>query len=176
MADLFTRQQQESEVDRGLPAAIVAIAAIPLILFGVFLVGQIGAAKPQRPIDKSKLVDVKPDSVYRQLPVAEPSASAPAAGPNIIYFAPTSAQLPVPLSMPEPAYTDDARTAQVQGPMKVLIKIGAAGNVSDPQVLTPLGHGLEERALRAVINWRFQPARLDGKPIGSSAYVDVHFK
>jgi TonB family protein len=44
------------------------------------------------------------------------------------------------------------------------------------EVLKPLGLGLQEKAVEAVRKWRFKPALKDGKPVDSSAVIEVTFR
>ena len=39
-----------------------------------------------------------------------------------------------------------------------------------------LGMGLDQRALEAIKQWRFQPAVKDGEPVAVSARVEVNFR
>jgi TonB family protein len=47
--------------------------------------------------------------------------------------------------------------------------------VRDVQVTRPLGMGLDEKAIEAVKEWRFQPAKKDGVPVAVRILVDVDF-
>ncbi|SPE39301.1 hypothetical protein SBA3_3150015 [Candidatus Sulfopaludibacter sp. SbA3] len=60
--------------------------------------------------------------------------------------------------------------------MRVHVKIGAGGKVSDPQVLQGLGCGLDFQALKSVMEWQFRPGQLDGKAIAVVAWVEVSFR
>jgi TonB family protein len=167
------RDEWESELDnwRALPTAIVALAAIPLVLFAIFLVGRAVTPAPPRPVIPERLLhDIKPDSVYREI---TPGLQARSVRPDdgIIYFAPISASLPSLISSVQPK----AKEA-VNGPVTIRIKISPTGRVNDPQILKSQGKAIDEQALRAVMDWRFEAARLDGNPIASAAYVNVHFR
>jgi len=39
-----------------------------------------------------------------------------------------------------------------------------------------LGSGLDEKAIEAVRNWRFDPARKDGEPVAVRVNLDVEFR
>jgi len=43
------------------------------------------------------------------------------------------------------------------------------------RVVRGLGNGLDAKALEAVQQWRFQPARKDGKPVNVRISVEVGF-
>ena len=43
------------------------------------------------------------------------------------------------------------------------------------RVLSSLGMGLDEKAIEAVKNWRFEPAMKDGHPVSVQIAVEVDF-
>jgi TonB family protein len=43
-------------------------------------------------------------------------------------------------------------------------------------VVTPLGYGLDEKAIEAVKQWRFQPGTKDGKPVNVQLNIEVEFR
>jgi protein TonB len=53
--------------------------------------------------------------------------------------------------------------------------VDTEGQPADVQVVAPLGHGLDEKAVEAVKQWRFQPAMRDGNPVSTKIKVDVSF-
>ena len=55
------------------------------------------------------------------------------------------------------------------------IVIKSDGSVGDVKVLRGLGSGLDERAVSAVRNWRFAPARRLGAPVDVIVEVEVEF-
>ena len=46
----------------------------------------------------------------------------------------------------------------------------------NPRVVRALGLGLDEKAIEAVMKWRFQPGLKDGKPVTVAAQVEVNFR
>jgi protein TonB len=73
-------------------------------------------------------------------------------------------------------YTDQARRANLSGEVVLEIVVRRDGTVGDVRVLQRLGGGLEERAIHAVRQWRFAPARLKGAPVDVIVEVAVEFK
>lgn len=73
------------------------------------------------------------------------------------------------------AYTDEARRANISGDVEMEITIRRDGSVSDVRVLRGLGGGLNDRAVAAVRQWRFAPARLKGVPVDVIVEVSVEF-
>ena len=59
--------------------------------------------------------------------------------------------------------------------MLLEIVVGADGGVSDVRVLRRLGGGLDRRAVEAVRQWRFSPARRFGTPVAVIVEVAVEF-
>lgn len=77
---------------------------------------------------------------------------------------------------PDPDYTDAARLQKLQGTVGLWVIIGADGRVQEVHLRRGLGFGLDERAIAAVRNWRFEPARKDGLPVAARMNVDVEFR
>jgi protein TonB len=73
-------------------------------------------------------------------------------------------------------YTDAARRANLNGEVLLEIVVRRDGTVGDIRVLQRLGSGLDERAIHAVRQWRFAPARLKGTPVDVIVEVSVEFK
>jgi len=72
-------------------------------------------------------------------------------------------------------YTDDARRRGVTGDVILEIVVRSDGSVGDIKVLRGLGAGLDERAVSAVGNWRFAPARRFGEAVDVVVEVAVEF-
>lgn len=72
-------------------------------------------------------------------------------------------------------YTDDARRRGIQGEVLLEIVIRSDGSVGDVTVLDGLGGGLDQRAVSAVRQWRFAPARRRGVPVDILVEVAVEF-
>jgi len=43
-------------------------------------------------------------------------------------------------------------------------------------VVRGLGLGLDEEALKAISQWKFQPAAKDGQPVAVQATIEVNFR
>ncbi len=83
---------------------------------------------------------------------------------------------PVPIYKPEPEYSEEARKAKFQGAVLLQIVIDESGHTRDVKVLRPLGLGLDEKAVEAVLKWRFRPSMKDGHPVPVQANVEVNFR
>jgi TonB family protein len=86
-----------------------------------------------------------------------------------------SATEPVVVSQVQPQYTDEARAARVQGTVELLATIREDGTVYDVRVRKGLGYGLDQAALAAVEQWKFIPAKKDGKPVSALVGLLVNF-
>src|ERR1700691_1479146 len=76
---------------------------------------------------------------------------------------------------PDPEYSEEARKAKFQGTCVLWLVVGPDGKPRDIRVLRTLGLGLDEKAIEAVKNWRFEPAMKDGKPVAVQINVEVNF-
>jgi protein TonB len=76
----------------------------------------------------------------------------------------------------DPDYSDQARTARLQGMVLVRIEIGPDGRPQNLRIDQGLGMGLDEKAMEAVRKWKFRPGTRDGKAVAMSALVEVHFR
>jgi TonB family protein len=73
-------------------------------------------------------------------------------------------------------YTEAARLKGLAGQVVLEVIVRRDGTVGDVKVLQGLGSGLNERAVQAVQQWRFSPARRLGTPVDVVVEVSVEFK
>jgi TonB family protein len=83
---------------------------------------------------------------------------------------------PIVLYRPDPEYSDEARNAHIRGTVELSLTVGTDGIAHDIVVTKSLGHGLDEKALAAVRQWRFDPAAEDSKLIPALIKVRVDFR
>ena len=88
---------------------------------------------------------------------------------------PDAAVKPKPVTVLQPAYTDDARAAQVEGKVRVEITVGPDGVVTSVRVIQGLGHGLDEAALEAAKGSTFEAGTKCGKPIAMTFTIGMRF-
>jgi TonB family protein len=74
------------------------------------------------------------------------------------------------------SYTEDARRQGINGDVELEIVVRRDGTVGDVRILRGLGGGLNDRAVQAVRQWRFAPARRLGSPVDVIVEVAVEFK
>ena len=80
------------------------------------------------------------------------------------------------LYSPDPQYSEEARKAKFQGTVVLWTVIGPDGRVHDTRVARSLGMGLDQQAIEAVRQWRFEPAMKDGHPVAVQINVEVNFR
>jgi protein TonB len=80
------------------------------------------------------------------------------------------------LYQPDPEYSEEARKAKYQGVVVLWVVVGPDGRVHDMRVARPLGLGLDEKALEAVKQWKFEPARKDGQAVAVQVNIEVNFR
>jgi TonB family protein len=123
----------------------------------------------------------EPDAVLFVIPagyeVAHWSPAAPAAGatPGISRIG-SGVSAPVVLSAPKPQFSEEARRDEVSGTVLVYLQVDENGLPSHVRVLRGIGHGLDEKAVEAVKQYKFQPAMRDGQPVIVEMNVQVDFR
>ncbi len=75
-----------------------------------------------------------------------------------------------------PEYTEAARREAIEGDVLLEVIVLADGSVGEARVVRGLGFGLDERALRAMRQWRFHPARRRGMPVSVLVEVAMSFR
>lgn len=73
-------------------------------------------------------------------------------------------------------YTEEARRRNIEGDVILEIIVKQDGSVSNMKVLHGLEAGLNDRAMQAVRQWQFSPARRFGSPVDVVVEVAVEFK
>jgi len=75
-----------------------------------------------------------------------------------------------------PDYTEEARRRNLEGEVLLEIVVRSDGTVGKLKILQGLGGGLDQRAVEAVRQWRFSPARRHGSPVDVLVEVAVEFR
>ncbi len=83
---------------------------------------------------------------------------------------------PKAIFAPDPEYSEEARKAKYQGVCVLSLIVGPDGKPRDIHVARSLGLGLDEKAIQAVNQWKFDPAQKDGKPVAVAINVEVQFR
>lgn len=77
---------------------------------------------------------------------------------------------------PEPDYSEEARKQKYQGTVVLQLVVGADGRPSRIRVVRSLGLGLDEKAVEAVNQWRFEPGNMSGHPVAVVVNVQINFR
>ena len=72
-------------------------------------------------------------------------------------------------------YTDEARRRGIEGDVVLEVVVTSAGTVDRVRVVRGLGAGLDQNAIAAVKQWRFDPARRLGAPVDVLVEISVEF-
>lgn len=75
----------------------------------------------------------------------------------------------------DPEFSEGARQVKFQGTMTLSMVVTKEGLPSNLHVLSPLGCGLDAKAIRAVEGWKFEPSMKDGEPVAVQIAVEVDF-
>ncbi len=105
------------------------------------------------------------------------SADAPA-GTGVVPPAatlPPGSKPPVLIFKKEPEYSEVARKAKYQGSVILYLEVDETGQPINIKVLRSLGLGLDEKAIEAVKQWRFNPGTENGVPVTMPTQVKVDF-
>jgi TonB family protein len=100
----------------------------------------------------------------------DPSASPP------VKVSPGAVSAPRAIHLPEPKYTKEAASRQFEGMSRLMVVVNTSGSAENIAILDPLGMGLDEQAVKAVQQWRFQPGMKDGQPIWVQIEIEVDFR
>jgi TonB family protein len=78
----------------------------------------------------------------------------------------------------KPIYTDEARTAGIQGSIELEIVVLPDGTVGPVRVVKSLDarSGLDSEAIRSARQWAFKPAQLGGQPVASVVGLVLEFR
>jgi len=80
------------------------------------------------------------------------------------------------LDKPRPEYTAEGRSLRVEGDVVIDLVFLANGSIQINRVVSGLGHGLDEAAVRAAQQIKFKPAKSEGEPVDFPARVRIEFR
>ena len=84
-------------------------------------------------------------------------------------------QPPKLIHVVEPAFDPKSEEAFTSGVVRIRIVVTLEGGVRDPKVIAGLNDRQDKKAVEAVTQWRFKPARRQGEPVNVRATVEVNF-
>jgi protein TonB len=73
-------------------------------------------------------------------------------------------------------YPDEARRRGITGEVIIALVVRHDGSVGDAHIVRRLSGALDERALAAVRQWRFEPGKYHGSPVDVAVEVAVEFR
>ena len=80
------------------------------------------------------------------------------------------------LDKPRPEYTAEGRKLRVEGDVVIDLVFLANGSIQINQIVSGLGHGLDEAAVRAAQQIKFKPAKRDNQSVDFPARVRIEFR
>jgi len=80
------------------------------------------------------------------------------------------------LEKPKPVYTAEGRSLKLEGDVALDVVFQANGTVSVTKVVSGLGHGLDEAAVRAAQAIKFKPAKRDNENVDFPARIRIQFR
>jgi TonB family protein len=83
---------------------------------------------------------------------------------------------PTILEKPRPEYTAEGRSLKIEGDVVVDMVFLANGTVQINRVISGLGHGLDEAAVRSAQQIKFKPAKRAGESVDFPARVRIEFR
>jgi len=110
-------------------------------------------------------------------PPAPPQPPAPPPKPKTVYVPIVEvSKLPHAIDPVQPEVPDDWKTAGKDAVVVVEVAISADGRVVDARVTKKAGHGLDEAAVAAAKQTRFEPAMVGTKPVAVRMQLPYRFK
>lgn len=107
--------------------------------------------------------------------VAAPASWAQPAGEDPIYTPGDGVTHPKAIKEVKPQYTADAYRAKIQGTVALECVVEKNGGVGEVKVVKSLDPGLDEEAVKALKQWRFEPGRKEGKPVRVRVELEMTF-
>jgi len=112
----------------------------------------------------------------------EPEAKPQPAAPQRTHIGDAGAVTTTDVTPPQviesvpPIYTDEALAARIEGTVTLEAEVDINGTVTILRVVKGLGFDLDQRAIAAVLSWKFAPASQNGFPVQAITQIDVDFK
>jgi TonB family protein len=103
-----------------------------------------------------------------------PATAVPAA--STVYKVGGGTSAPSLLSKIEPEYSEEARAMKYSGTAVLSIEVGPDGLAYNIQPVKSLGFGLDQKAIEAIQQWKFNPGIKDGQPVTVKATIEVNFR
>ena len=83
---------------------------------------------------------------------------------------------PVPVRMVPPEVPASFSRSTTAGLVTINFLVDDKGNVQEPKVIKSTHPELEEPALKAIVKWRFKPAKKDGVAVSVRVTIPIKFE
>jgi len=138
-------------------------------------------------VDTPTTDPVPPDTQVKKYEIGDellPGVPGPPMPEGAVDGTDAPAEAPAPVlrklrivEMRPPDYPPSARRQGIEGTVRVRVLVGPDGRVIQALVVKTSGDdSLDAAALKAVADWRFEPAQLDGEAVRAWASVPIAFK
>jgi TonB family protein len=111
------------------------------------------------------------------LPLGWPIGEAAADARQAVDGKDPGVTLPKVISEVKPQYTPEALRAKIEGTVMMTAVVRTDGTPDDIEITMSLDteYGLDEQAVAALSQWRFEPGRKDGKPVSVRVAIEMRF-
>ena len=109
------------------------------------------------------------------LAVGQAAAQGQQADGATVYRPGDGVTAPVVVREVKPQYTAEARKAGIQGVVMLDCVVETDGRVGDVTVTKSLDEGLDQSAVKAARQWRFEPGKRDGKAVRVRITLEMTF-
>jgi len=162
--DAGARRRTLSKTGTALLCTVAALLTITIGAIGI------AAAVPLPPVFVSAAKLPAPLPVK---PEAAPQRTRIGNGNSV----PNNAVIPPQvLESSKPEYTQEAVEGNVEGIVTLEGHVDIQGKVSGLRVIKGLGYGLDQKAIDAVLGWKFRPALRKGTPVEAITQIEVDFR
>jgi TonB family protein len=159
---IMTPNQAEklSSGRRLLLASVGVVSVVGPVLFGLWNAPRLRAQSPQASHPTDATIQSSSENTAAQQ----------------IYHVGGDVSAPKLIFAPDPQYSEEAKRAKYQGLCVLSLVVDAGGNPQRVQVVRHLGKGLDQKAVEAVKQYKFEPAMLHGKPVAVEVNIEVNFR
>jgi bla regulator protein blaR1 len=165
------RAEKLSPGRRLLLASVGVAAVVGPVLFGLRNTPRVRAQSPQASDRQAGALDSA-----SQPPGAPIQSSSKGAAVSQIYHIGGDVSAPELIFAPDPQYSEEAKRSKYQGICVLSLVVDAEGNPQRVQVVRHLGKGLDQKAVEAVKQYRFEPAMLHGDPVAVEVHIRMNFR
>lgn len=125
-------------------------------------------------VERAAALQEQLQAVLEELQALLGDSDRPVAGSDEPFRIGGGIRPPAKIVNADPVYPPEAREARVQGVVIMEVTLSPTGEVSDVEVLRSVPQ-LDEAAVAAVRQWRYEPTLVDGEPVPILLTVTVNF-